>query len=78
MNVPIIESRVAVLEAIIEQINHRLTSLNNRMTNIENRINSNFKWIGGLLITVLISNIGTAITIILTLNKPYLLPCSKV
>ena len=69
MNVPTIESRVAVLEAIIEQINHRLTSLDNRMTNIENRINSNFKWLVGLLITVLIANIGTALTIILTLNK---------
>ena len=88
MNVPTIESRVAVLEAIIEQINHRLNSIDSRLsnmdnsiggrlnnmdsrfTNVENRINSNFKWLVGLLITVLIANIGTAITIILTLNKP--------
>ena len=76
MNIPTIESRVAVLEAIIEQINHRLASLENRMTNIENRmtnienrINSNFKWLVGLLITILLANIGTAISIILTLNK---------
>ncbi len=77
MNVPTIESRVADLEEIVEQINHRLNSIDsrlnnmdNRFTNIENRINSNFKWIVGLLITVLLANIGTAITIILTLNKP--------
>ena len=76
MNIPTIESRVAVLEAIIEQINHRLNSIDNRLnnmdsrfTNVESRINSNFKWIVGLLITVLLANIGTAITIILTLNK---------
>ena len=76
MNILTIESRVAVLEAIIEQINHRLNSIDsrlnnmdNRFTNVENRINSNFKWLVGLLITVLLANIGTAITIILTLNK---------
>ena len=78
MNVPTIESRVAALEAIVEQINHRLNSIDGRLnnmdsrfTNVENRINSNFKWIVGLLITVLLANIGTAITIILTLNKSY-------
>ena len=61
MNIPTIESRVAVLEAIIEQINHRLNSIDNRLsnmdnrfTNVENRINSNFKWIVGLLVTVLL------------------------
>ena len=58
------------MEAIIEQINHQLTSLDNRLTNIENLIHSNFKWLVGLLTTVLIANIGTAVTIILTLNKP--------
>ena len=77
MNIPSVESRVAALEAIVEQINHRLNSIDNRLnsidnrfTNVENRINSNFKWIVGLLITVLLTNIGTTITIILTLNKP--------
>lgn len=77
MNIPSVESRVAALEGIIEQINHRLNSIDNRLnnmdnrfTNIENRINSNFKWIVGLLITVLLANIGTTFTIILTLNKP--------
>ena len=77
---PSIESLVAAMEAIVEQISHRLISIDmrlnnmdNRMdggfTNIENRINSNFKWLVGLLTTVLIANIGTAVTIILTLNK---------
>ncbi len=65
------------MEAILEQINHRLNSIDGRLnnmdsrfTNVENRINSNFKWLVGLPITVLLANIGTAITIILTLNKP--------
>ena len=64
------------MEAIVEQISYRLNSIDGRLnnmdsrfTNVENRINSNFKWIVGLLITVLIANIGTAITIILTLSK---------
>ncbi len=77
---PSIESLVAAMEAIVEQISHRLISIDRRLnnmdnrmdggfTNIENRINSNFKWLVGLLTTVLIANIGTAVTIILTLNK---------
>ena len=76
MNIRSIESRVAALEAIIEQISHRLNSIDsrlnnmdNRFTNIENRINSNFRWLVGLLITVLIANIGTPITVILPVNK---------
>ena len=34
MNVPTIESRVAALEAIVEQINHRLNSIDNRLNNM--------------------------------------------
>lgn len=71
------ESRVAALEAIIEQISHRLNSIDGwlnsmdkRFTNIENQINSNFRWLVGLPITVFIVNIGTTITIIMTVNRP--------
>ena len=94
MNLPNLESRVMVLEAVNVQINERLNSIDNRLDSMENRfdnrlngldnrlnnmdnrldgidnrINSNFKWLVGLLITILLANIGTAITIILTLNK---------
>ena len=80
MQIPTIESRVAVLEAISEQLDHRLesmnTNMNDRFSNIEtrlndidNRMNSNFKWLVGLLIMVLLANIGTAVSIIVTLNK---------
>ena len=80
MQIPTIESRVAVLEAISEQLDNRLesmnTNMNNRFSNIEtrlndidNRMNSNFKWLVGLLIMVLLANIGTAVSIIVTLNK---------
>ena len=68
--------RLAKVEGILEQMDKRLTSLENRMTSLENRMtslenrmSSNFKWLVGLLITVLIANVGTAITIILTLSK---------
>ena len=98
MNLPNLESRVMVLEAVNVQINERLNSidnrldsmenrfdsrldsmenrfdnrlngLDNRLDGIDNRINSHFKWLVGLSITILLANIGTAITIILTVNK---------
>ena len=80
MQIPTIESRVAVLEAISEQLTNRLdsmnTNMNNRFSNIENRLNdidnrmnSNFKWLVGLLITVLLANIGTANSIIIALSR---------
>ncbi len=80
MQMPSLESRVASLEAVQAQINERLGNieqgqheLSNRIEHgrgeLSNRIDSNFKWIVGLLITVLLANIGTAITIVLTLNK---------
>ena len=58
------------LNGIENRQDNRFNSMDNRLTGIETRINSNFKWIMGLLITVLLANIGTAITIILTLAKP--------
>ena len=61
--------RVASLEAVQAQINERLGNIEQGQHELSNRIDSNFKWIVGLLITVLLANIGTAITIVLTLNK---------
>ncbi|MDE2799331.1 MAG: hypothetical protein OXI94_11765 [Gemmatimonadota bacterium] len=58
------------LNGIENRQDNRFNSMDNRLTGIEIRINSNFKWIMGLLITVLLANIGTAITIVLTLAKP--------
>ena len=73
MNIRSIESRVAALEAIIEQIGHRLNSIDSRLNNMDNRFTNieieSIATSGGLLITILIANIGTAITVILTVNK---------
>ena len=46
-----------------------MTSMETRLANLELRVDSGFKWVIGLLITLLIANVGTAITIVLTLNK---------
>ncbi len=81
MNIPTIESRVASLETVQSQINERLnnleqgqrelsTRMENRLISLDNRINSNFKWIVALLISGMLANVGTAITIILALSKP--------
>ena len=81
MNIPTIESRVASLETVQTQINERLnnleqgqrelsTRMENRLISLDNRINSNFKWIVALLISGMLANVGTAITIILALSKP--------
>ncbi|MCY3870234.1 MAG: hypothetical protein OXG87_11805 [Gemmatimonadetes bacterium] len=81
MTIPTIESRVASLETVQTQINERLnnleqgqrelsTRMENRLISLDNRINSNFKWIVALLISGMLANVGTAITIILALSKP--------
>ena len=80
MQMPTIETRVASLEAVQAQINERLgnieqgqrerfASIENRLTSIDNRQNSNFRWIVGLLVTVLLANIGTTISIIIALSR---------
>ena len=74
MNIP-------TLETVQSQINERLnnleqgqrelsTRMENRLISLDNRINSNFKWIVALLISGMLANVGTAITIILALSKP--------
>ena len=69
------DARLSRIEGIVTQMDKRLSNLeqgqrdlSNRLTSMDNRQNSNFKWLVGLLITVLIANIGTAITIILILK----------
>ena len=46
------ETRISMLEAVNAQINERLNSMDN-----------NIRWVVGLLITLVIANAGTAITI---------------
>ena len=63
------DARLARIEGIVEQMDKRMSSVESRLTNLESRVDSGFRWVIGLLITLLIANVGTAITIILTLNK---------
>lgn len=63
------DARLAQIEGIVEQMDKRMSSVELRLTNLESRVDSGFRWVIGLLITLLIANVGTAITIILTLNK---------
>ena len=51
------ETRISMLEAVNAQINERLNSMDD-----------NIRWVVGLLITLVIANAGTAITIFLKLN----------
>ena len=80
MQMPSLESRVASLEAVQAQINERLgsieqgqrelsTRMESRLTNMDNRNNSNFKWLVGLLVIVLLANVGTAISVIMALAR---------
>ncbi len=72
-----LEAVQAQINERLGSIDNRLTSMeqgqrelsarmDNRLISMDNRHNSNFKWLVGLLITVLLANVGTAITIILT------------
>ena len=61
--------RLTRVEAIIEQINHRLISIDNRLTSLENRMIGLFKWVIGLQFTILLAILGAVITILLNLPK---------
>ena len=61
--------RLTRVEAIIEQINHRLISMDNRLTSLENRMIGLFKWVIGLQFTILLAILGAVITILLNLPK---------
>ncbi|MCY3683252.1 MAG: hypothetical protein OXH16_17790 [Gemmatimonadetes bacterium] len=70
------DARLARVEGIAEQMNTRLTGLetrvdngfsniDTRLTNMDTRNNSNFRWLIGLLVVVLLANVGTAVSIII-------------
>lgn len=73
---PTLEARTARLEGIVEQITQQLASLDegqrdmsNRMINLENRMLSLFKWVIGLLFTILLTIFGATVTILVNLPK---------
>ncbi len=64
--------RLAKVEGILEQMDKRLFSIENRMEGIERRLDSLEKgqrWLAGMVVMVLLANIGTLITVILTLSR---------
>lgn len=69
MQMPTIETRVASLEAVQAQINERLGNIEQELRDIRTDARQNTRWIFGLLVTVLLANIGTAISIIVALSR---------
>ncbi len=76
MQMPTIESRVAVLEAIMEQINHRLSSIESRLTSLEQKVEqgfsetrqtarTDFRWLIGIMISTQLTTLITLGTLIL-------------
>ena len=62
-----IDNRLTDMEQGQRELSNRI---DNRLTNMDNRNNSNFKWLVGLLVIVLLANVGTAVSIIMTFAKP--------
>ena len=58
------------MDSRFADMDNRLTNMDNRLTDMDSRNNSNFKWLVGLLVIVLLANVGTAISIIIALTKP--------
>ena len=76
-----INERLGSIESRLTNMDNRLTSMeqgqrelsthiDNRLTDMDNRDNSNFKWLVGLLVIVLLANVGTAVSITIALTKP--------
>ena len=55
-----IESRLTSMEQGQRELS---THIDNRLTDMDSRNNSNFKWLVGLLVIVLLANVGTAVSI---------------
>jgi len=66
---PSIETRVASLEAVQAQINERLGNIEQELRDIRTDARQNTRWTFGLLVTVLLANVGTAISIIVALSR---------
>ncbi len=67
MPIPIIEpqttnERLARLETMVVQINDRLTRL-------EDHMQKSFRWLVGILFTILLTILGATVTILLNLPK---------
>ena len=62
-----IESRLTSMEQGQRELS---THIDNRLTDMDNLNNSNFKWLVGLLVVVLLANVGTAVSITIALTKP--------
>jgi hypothetical protein len=69
MQMPTIETRVASLEAVQAQINERLGNIEQELRDIRTDARQNTRWMFGLLVTVLLANIGTAISTIVALSR---------
>ena len=80
MPIPIIDpsqattnERLARLEAIAEQHRQGLISLEDRMdkrmSNIEDHMQKSFRWLIGILFTILLAILGATVTILLNLPK---------
>ena len=66
---PTIETRVASLEAVQAQIDERLGNIEQELREIRTDARQNTRWMFGLLVTVSLANIGTAISIIVALSR---------
>ena len=76
MPIPIIDpsqattnERLARLEAFVEQLAQTLVRVEDRIAKVEDHMNKSFRWIVGILFTILIAIFGATVTILLNLPK---------
>ena len=76
MPIPIIDpsqattnERLARLEAIAEQHTLALAEIKAHITRVEDRLDKSFRWLVGILFTILLTILGATVTILLNLPK---------
>ena len=76
MPIPIIDpsqattnERLARLEAIAEQHTLALAEIKAHIARVEDRMDKSFRWIVGILFTILLTILGATVTILLNLPK---------
>ena len=76
MPIPIIDpsqattnERLTRLEAIAEQHTLALAEIKAHIARVEDRIDKSFRWLVGILFTILLAILGATVTILLNLPK---------
>ena len=64
-----VEDRITRVEDRITRVEDRITRVGDRITRVEDYLHKSFRWLVGILFTILIAILGATVTILLHTSK---------